>query len=134
MKKVSFVTLIAVLCLICITTVSALGYSMYKTGTVNLSQGSSKTFGAYSSEGVNLRAQSNITSASYIDGYVKIQYSIKKCTLAGVICGNSSSVSINVGSSGWVGGNWTGVDPGSYKYTFKAVSGSFKANVRMYDY
>lgn len=134
MKKVGFLGLLTAICFVVVTTVYALGYSMYKTGTVDLPQGSSKTFGAYKVDGTNLASQTNVTSASYVDGYVTIKYSIKKCTLGGIICGSPSSTSIKVGSGGWVGGSWTGIDPGSYKFTFEAVKGSFKADVRMYDY
>lgn len=135
MKKISFIVLAAILCCALVTTAYAIdGYSMYETGTVDLTQGSSKTFGAYSVQGVNLAAQTNLTSASFVNGYVTIQYSTKKCSLGGLICGNASSTNMNVASSGWVGGTWNGVQPGDYKFTFKAVSGSFKADVRMFDY
>jgi len=134
MKKYGFAALLTVLCLTMVTTAYALGYSMYQTGSVNLSQGSSKTFGAYDVDGTNLAAQTNVTSASYVNGSVTIQYSAQKCTLGGIICGSASSTNVNVSSGGWVGGIWNGVSPGSYKFTFKAVKGSFKANVRMYDF
>lgn len=135
MKKRIFTGLFAaVLCFACAVAVSALGFSFYDDGTVSITEGNSRTFGNYTADGTNVKAQSNVTSMSTPTGYVRIEYKAERKTWLGT-WSSQGTQTIDVYSSGWVGGNWTGVSPGTFRFTYKLKTGSVSnMGYRMYDY
>ncbi len=133
-KKFFGYLLVVMLYLFCAVTVSAIGFSFYDDGKVSINQGGSKTYGEYTVNGTNVVAQSDVTDKSTSTGYVQIAYKADRKNWLGSWASQGTQT-INVYSNGWVGGNWTGVSPGTFKFTYTLKIGSVSnMGYRMYDY
>lgn len=101
--------------------VTKLGYD----NNVKITQGKSKTYGAYNVDGVNVQSGIKINSASYYDGYVQVEQSIKKCTAGGLICGSALGDTQNLTTEGYTYYmRFKQIDPGKYKFIDKVNKGT----------